>query len=68
MDELETELHSNNIGRNLCEEIELLLRHRDNENYFADVYDGDNTSNRFFYTFDEANYLKKNNKLLQMKI
>ena len=56
------------IGRNLCEEIELLLRHRDNENFFSDIYDGDTKSNRFFYTFDEANYLKNNEMFLKKTI
>ena len=40
--------------RNLCEELELYLRHRDNEKVFSDI----NASNRFFYRLEEKVYIK----------
>ncbi len=40
--------------RNLCEELELYLRHRDNEKIFSDI----NVSNRFFYRLEEKVYIK----------
>ena len=40
-------------GINLCEEIELLLRHRDNEKIFNDI----SSKNRYFYRLEEKMYI-----------
>lgn len=45
-------------GKNLCEEIELLLRHRDNGYIFSDISD----TNRYFYRLEEKMYIKKYSK------
>ena len=42
-------------SRNLCEEIELLLRHRDNNRIFTDV----TNNNRYFYRIEEKMYIDK---------
>ena len=63
--ELEKMLKNNEIGKNLCEEIELLLRHRDNDEYFSDISDNNDQSVRYFFRFEETNYLKKNEALIR---